>query len=425
MQSSIELFQKAKRIIPGGVNSPVRAFGSVGGTPIFIEHGEGAYLYDTEGNRYIDYVGSWGPLITGHSHPHIIQAVQKQAEKGLSFGAPTEFETTLAEKIQSHLPSMEMMRFVNSGTEATMSAIRLARAATQRDKIIKFAGCYHGHSDSLLVNAGSGALTCGVPSSPGVPDDIAKHTLVCEYNDIDGVENLFKENPGQIACIIVEPIPGNMGFIKPREGYLQGLKSLCQEHEALLIFDEVMTGFRVGLKGVQGHYGITPDLTTLGKVIGAGMPVGAFGGRRDLMELMAPVGPVYQAGTLSGNPIAMAAGIAHFDLIEAPGFFEDLSRKTALLVQGLAELAGKHRVPLKQDSLGGMFGFFFSDDDVYGLEDVKKTRLESYKRFFHEMLERGVYLAPSPFEAGFVSSAHSDKDISDTLNLAETVLQRL
>ncbi len=417
-----QLFDRAQKVIPGGVNSPVRAFGSVGGTPRFIASASGAYITDTEGKRYIDYVGSWGPMLLGHAHPEVIEAVQQAAVNGLSFGAPTELEVQMAELICEIVPSIEMVRMCSSGTEATMSAIRLARGFTGRDDILKFEGCYHGHSDSLLVKAGSGALTLGVPSSPGIPADFAKHTLTLPFNDKSAVRELFAERGDSIACIIVEPIAGNMNFIEPAPGYLQTLRDLCTEHGTVLIFDEVMTGFRVSLGGAQELYGVTPDLTTLGKVIGGGMPVGAFGGRRDIMEHIAPVGPVYQAGTLSGNPIAMVAGIKTLELLKAPDFHRHLHQKTGRLLHGLKEAADKHGIDFHTAHAGGMFGFFFTDAaEVTGFDCVMKCDLERFKQFFHGMLDAGVYLAPSAYEAGFSSSAHSDADIEDTIAAASQV----
>ncbi|WP_087022199.1 glutamate-1-semialdehyde 2,1-aminomutase [Thaumasiovibrio subtropicus] len=426
MTKSAELFAKAQQTIPGGVNSPVRAFAGVGGDPVFIQRAEGAYIYDADDKAYVDYVGSWGPMILGHNHPEIRDAVVNAAQHGLSFGAPTEAEITMAELVSELVPSMEMVRMVNSGTEATMSAIRLARGFTNRDKIIKFEGCYHGHADCLLVKAGSGALTLGHPSSPGVPADFAKHTLTCTFNDLDSVRAAFEANPEQIACIIVEPVAGNMNCIPPKADFLPGLRSLCDEYGAVLIFDEVMTGFRVALGGAQAYYKVKPDLTTLGKVIGGGMPVGAFGGRRDIMEFIAPTGPVYQAGTLSGNPIAMAAGRASLSLIRAEGNEEKLAAITAQLANGFKALADKHGVPLLVHQVGGMFGFFFTEQTaVSTYEDVAKCDVEKFKRFFHLMLDQGIYLAPSAFEASFTSLAHGDKEIEATLNAADNAFAAL
>jgi glutamate-1-semialdehyde 2,1-aminomutase len=426
MTKSHNLFSDAKTVIPGGVNSPVRAFRGVGGIPIFIDHAQGAYLYGCDGRRYIDYVGSWGPMILGHAHPEVIEAVQTTAAKGLSFGAPTELETRMARCVCDLMPSIELVRMVSSGTEATMSAIRLARGFTGRDKIVKFEGCYHGHSDSLLVKAGSGALTLGVPSSPGVPVSLAQHTLTLTYNDSAEVEQVFAECGKEIACIIVEPVAGNMNCIPPEPGFLQTLRAVCDHYGSVLIFDEVMTGFRVALGGAQAHYGITPDLTTLGKVIGGGMPVGAFGGKRAIMEYIAPLGPVYQAGTLSGNPVAMAAGLKTLDLIATPGFFEALAEKTARLAEGFITRAAAAGVPLAVNYVGGMFGLFFTGENpVARYAQAVSCDQDYFRRFFHAMLERGIYLAPSAFEAGFVSAAHSDTDIEYTLDAASAVFAQL
>jgi len=420
VSKSRELFERAQAHIPGGVNSPVRAFKGVGGDPVFIERAEGAYLYDVDGRRYIDYVGSWGPMIAGHAHPDIVAAVQDAATRGLSYGAPTELEIAMAERVCQLVPSIESVRMVNSGTEATMSAIRLARGYTGRDKIVKFEGCYHGHGDSLLVKAGSGALTLGVPSSPGIPASLAEHTLTLEYNNLDSVNWTFARMGEEIACVIVEPVAGNMNCIPPEPGFLEGLRKACDEYGALLIFDEVMTGFRVGLGGAQGLYGVTPDLTTLGKVIGGGMPVGAFGGRKEIMDHLAPVGPVYQAGTLSGNPIAMTAGLKTLEIVSAPGFYEDLTARTGRLLAGLRERAAAAGVPFTTNQVGAMFGLFFTDvEPVTRYAQATACNLDHFKRFFHAMLERGVYLAPSAFEAGFVSSAHGDADLEATLQAAE------
>ncbi len=424
MSVSEQLMKRAQRVIPGGVNSPVRAFNGVGGTPPFIERAEGAYLYDADGKAYIDYVASWGPMICGHANPEIVEAVKRAAEKGLSFGAPTELEIELAERICSILPGMDMIRMTNSGTEATMSAIRLARGFTGRDKIVKFEGCYHGHGDSLLVKAGSGALTLGVPSSPGIPASLAEHTLTLEYNNPQQVEQLFDDIGDQIACLIVEPVAGNMNCIPPLPGFLETLREQCSRHGSVLIFDEVMTGFRVGLTGAQGHYGIRPDLTTLGKVIGGGMPVGAFGGRRDIMEQLAPVGPVYQAGTLSGNPIAMTAGLKNLDIVSREGFYEDLERKTARLVDGILAAARVAGIAMTANRVGAMFGLFFTEQEqVASFADVGRCDIEAFKRFFHGMLDAGVNLAPSAYEAGFVSSAHTNELIDQTIEKAASVLQ--
>ena len=419
MISSHSLFKAAQIHIPGGVNSPVRAFKGVGGDPVFFERAAGPYLYDVEGKRYIDYVGSWGPMILGHAHPEVIDAVIQAIGKGLSFGAPTAVETAMADRVCELVPSLEMVRMVSSGTEATMSAIRLARGHTGRAKIVKFEGCYHGHSDSLLVKAGSGALTLGEPSSPGVPTGLAEHTVTLQYNDSDQVRASFAEIGNEIACVIVEPVAGNMNCILPLPGFLETLRELCDEYGSILIFDEVMTGFRVALGGAQGHYGVTPDLTTLGKVIGGGMPVGAFGGKREIMSDIAPLGPVYQAGTLSGNPVAMTAGLKTLELIAEPGFFEQLGERTARLATGLVAAARQAGVALSQNQLGGMFGVFFSDaEKVTSFAQATACDQALFRAFFHAMLERGVYLAPSSFEAGFVSAAHGDKQITTTLDAA-------
>ncbi|WP_017411007.1 glutamate-1-semialdehyde 2,1-aminomutase [Aeromonas hydrophila] len=426
MSKSDQLFEQARQTIPGGVNSPVRAFNGVGGTPRFIDHADGAYLYDVDGQAYVDYIGSWGPMLLGHNHPAIKAAVIKAVEKGLSYGAPTEIEVLMAEKVRQIVPSMEQVRMVNSGTEATMSAIRLARGYTGRDKIVKFEGCYHGHADSLLVKAGSGALTLGQPNSPGVPADFAKHTLTCVFNDLDSVREAFTQYGSEIACIIVEPVAGNMNCIPPVPGFLEGLRAICDEAGALLILDEVMTGFRVSLRGAQGHYNIDPDLTTLGKIIGAGMPVGAFGGKKKVMQHIAPTGPVYQAGTLSGNPVAMAAGLTMLDLLLEPGLYEQLSAKTARVAEGLKAAAAKHDIPLAINYVGGMFGFFFTDEpEITRYEQVTRCDMERFKRFYHLMLEEGVYLAPSAYEAGFLSLAHGDKEIEHTLAAAERSFAKL
>ena len=419
------LFQRAQQTIPGGVNSPVRAFRSVGGTPRFLARAEGARVWDADGKEYIDYVGSWGPAIAGHAHPAIVEAVREAALKGLSFGAPTESEVEMAELICAMLPSVEMVRLVSSGTEATMSAIRLARGFTGRDAIVKFEGCYHGHADSLLVKAGSGLLTFGNPSSGGVPADFAKHTLVLDYNDLQQVEDVFKARGDEIAAIIVEPVAGNMNLIKPAPGFLEGLRRICTEYGAVLIFDEVMTGFRVGPQGVQGLYGITPDLTTLGKVIGGGMPVGAFGGRRDIMEKIAPLGAVYQAGTLSGSPVAVAAGMVSLKLTREAGFYDKLSASTQRLVAGLAAVARDAGVTFSADSVGGMFGVYFADKVPASFADVMASDKERFNRFFHAMLDAGHYFAPSAFEAGFVSVAHGEAEIDATVATARAVFATL
>ncbi len=419
------LFQRAQQTIPGGVNSPVRAFRSVGGTPRFLARAEGARVWDADGKEYIDYVGSWGPAIAGHAHPAIVEAVREAALKGLSFGAPTESEVEMAELICAMLPSVEMVRLVSSGTEATMSAIRLARGFTGRDAIVKFEGCYHGHADSLLVKAGSGLLTFGNPSSGGVPADFAKHTIVLDYNDLQQVEDVFKARGDEIAAVIVEPVAGNMNLIKPAPGFLEGLRRICTEYGAVLIFDEVMTGFRVGPQGVQGLYGITPDLTTLGKVIGGGMPVGAFGGRRDIMEKIAPLGSVYQAGTLSGSPVAVAAGMVSLKLTREAGFYERLAASTERLVAGLSAAARDAGVTFSADSVGGMFGVYFADKVPASFADVMASDKERFNRFFHAMLEAGHYFAPSAFEAGFVSAAHGEAEIDATVAAARAVFAKL
>ena len=426
MKRSKFLFTEAQEILPGGVNSPVRAFSRVGGNPVYFKRGKGAYLYDEDNKAYIDYVGSWGPMIAGHAHPDVIHAVQEAAQNGLGFGAPTEIETQLAKKIQLHMPTMELMRMVNSGTEATMSALRVARGFTGRDKIVKFEGCYHGHSDGLLVKAGSGALTLGEPDSAGVPQQVAEQTLTLPFNDIEAAKTLFNQLGEQIAAIIIEPVAGNMGMVMPVPGFLAELKRLCMNYGALLIFDEVMTGFRVGLKGAQGLFSVQPDLTTLGKVIGGGLPVGAFGGRRDIMECVAPLGPVYQAGTLSGNPIAMASGIATLAIIEKPDFFPDLQAQTSNFVKRLEVLARDRKVPLTANSIGGMFGFFFTSDyPVSNFAQVLNSNTSNFNAFFHHMLASGINLAPSPFESGFVSGAHTEQEFSATLDAADTAFKNI
>jgi len=426
MTLSHQLFTQAQRVIPGGVNSPVRAFHGVGGEPLFFRRGEGAYIIDADGKRYVDYVGSWGPMILGHAHPKVLSAVRAAIDNGLGFGAPTEIETAMATKLCELVPSLEMVRMVNSGTEATMSAIRLARAYTGRDKIVKFEGCYHGHSDSLLVKAGSGALTLGVPTSPGVPVALAEHTITLPFNDIEKVEEVFAQVGHQIACIIVEPVAGNMNCIPPRPGFLDGLRRVCDEHESLLIFDEVMTGFRVALGGAQQRYGVRPDLTTLGKIIGGGLPVGAFGGRRKIMEKIAPLGPVYQAGTLSGNPIAMAAGLATLEELTQPDFYTNLGAKTKRIAEGLMTRAKAFNIPLTVNTVGGMFGLFFTDEPVVeNFYQVTNCDLDRFRLFFHGMLEQGVYLAPSPYEACFVSIMHDKVETKSTLIAAEQVFSKL
>lgn len=426
MASSEALFEEARRYIPGGVNSPVRAFRGVGGTPIFIDRAQGAYVVDVAGRRYVDYVGSWGPMIVGHAHPEVVGAVQQAAARGLSFGAPTALETQLARRVCQLMPAIEKVRFVNSGTEATMSAIRLARGATGRDRIVKFEGCYHGHADSLLVKAGSGALTLGVPTSPGVPAALAAQTLTLRYNDLTSVREAFAQWGPEIAAVIVEPVAGNMNCVPPMDGFLAGLRAVCDEYGSVLIFDEVMTGFRVALGGAQARYGVRPDLTTLGKVIGGGMPVGAFGGRADLMNQLAPDGPVYQAGTLSGNPIAMSAGLATLNILSQPGFFERLENMTERLTDGLAERARVHGIALETTAVGGMFGLFFTaNGPIRYFEEVMACDVARFRRFFHGMLARGIYLAPSAFEAGFVSAMHGEGELAATLLAADEVFAEL
>ena len=425
LKSSL-LMQRAEKVIPGGVNSPVRAFNGVGGHPIFIEKAQGAYLYDVDDNRYIDYVGSWGPMILGHAHPAILKTVEAASQKSLSFGAPTNIEIEMAEALCQLVPSLEQVRMVNSGTEATMSAIRLARGYTGRNKIIKFEGCYHGHSDALLVKAGSGALTLGVPSSPGVPESAAEQTITLPFNDIEHIRQIFSEMGEEIACIIVEPIAGNMNCVPPVSGFLETLRELSTSSGAVLIFDEVMTGFRVALGGAQALYNVTPDLTTLGKVIGGGMPVGAFGGKREIMQSIAPVGPVYQAGTLSGNPVAMAAGLKTLDLISQPGFFKALSDKTQYLIDGLANSAKQTGIQISTHAIGGMFGLFYSNEPtITSLNQVMDCQQEVFKQFFHIMLDNGVYLAPSAFEAGFVSAAHTQEDLDKTIAEAKNAFRTI
>ena len=426
MTKSESLFERAQTRIPGGVNSPVRAFKAVGGTPRFIERSDGAYIFDADGNKYIDYVLSWGPMIMGHNHPQVRDAVVQTAQQGLSFGCPTEIEIELAERLCDLVPSLEQVRMTSSGTEATMSAIRLARGATGRDKIIKFEGCYHGHSDSLLIKAGSGALTFGVPSSPGVPDVLAQHTVTLPFNDLEALKGAFDQLGGEIACVITEPITGNMNCILPEPGYLQGMRELCSEHGAILIFDEVMTGFRFGTHCAQGYLGINPDLTCLGKVIGGGMPVGAFGGKKDIMAHISPLGPVYQAGTLSGNPVAMASGLATLHIISQPNFYDDLFRHTTELCEGMQQIAGEAGVPFTTNHMGSMFGFFFTEDEkVTQYPQVIGANVERFNKFFHLMLSEGVYLAPASFEAGFMSSAHTDGDIAATIDAARYAFKAL
>jgi glutamate-1-semialdehyde 2,1-aminomutase len=418
MTRNEQLFERSQKLIPGGVNSPVRAFRSVGGTPVFFKRGHGAYLWDEDDRQYIDYVGSWGPMILGHAHSAVVSAVKQAAEQSLSFGAPTARELEMAELLIRLVPSIEQVRLVSSGTEATMSAIRLARGFTGRSKILKFEGCYHGHADALLVKAGSGALTFGQPSSAGVPPEVAAHTLTLAYNDSDAVEALFSSIGDEIACIIVEPVAGNMNLIAPAPGFLETLRAVCSRHGAVLIFDEVMTGFRVALGGAQALYGIRPDLTTLGKVIGGGLPVGAFGGRADIMQCLAPVGPVYQAGTLSGNPVAVAAGLATLQLVQEPGFYDRLAATTRRLVEGLSAVAAEKGIAFSAQSVGGMFGLYFSEQVPTSYVEVMQSDKEAFNRFFHAMLDRGVYLAPSAFEAGFVSAAHGAEELDKTLDAA-------
>jgi glutamate-1-semialdehyde 2,1-aminomutase len=425
MSSNAELFERAQRTIPGGVNSPVRAFRQVGGVPRFIERAEGAYMIDAEGRRLIDYIGSWGPMILGHAHPEVLEAVQRAATRSLSFGAPTADEIEMAETICELMPAVEMVRLVSSGTEAGMSALRLARGFTGRDAIVKFEGCYHGHADSLLVKAGSGLLTFGNPSSGGVPADVARHTVVLEYNNVEQLEALFAERGSELACVIVEPIAGNMNFVRGDANWHRRLRELCTEHGTLLIWDEVMTGFRVALGGAQQLYGIRPDLVVMGKVIGGGMPLAAFGGRADVMRALSPLGAVYQAGTLSGNPVAVAAGMTQLRLIRAPGFHQRLGETTRRLMQGLEAAAARHGVTLRTDSEGGMFGLYFADSLPRNYPDMARGNLDAFKRFFHALLDRGVYLGPSMYEAGFVSSAHDDAVIDATLQAADGAFAEL
>jgi glutamate-1-semialdehyde 2,1-aminomutase len=418
IERSVELFDKAQEVIPGGVNSPARAFSAVGGQPLFVDRGEGPYLFDADGNRYVDYVLSWGPLILGHAHPRVAEALKRGIDRGTSYGAPTALETELAELVIEALPSVEMVRFVNSGTEATMSALRLARAYTGRDKIIKFVGCYHGHADFLLVQAGSGVTTLGLPDSPGVPKGTAQDTLTVAYNDLEGVEEAFTRYPDQIAGVIVEPVAGNMGVVPPQPGFLEGLRRVTEAHGAVLIFDEVMTGFRVAYGGAQERYGIDPDVTTLGKVIGGGLPVGAYAGKREIMETVAPAGPMYQAGTLSGNPLAMTAGIETLKALREPGVFEETEQKAAQLAEGIGEAAEDAGVSVFQTRVGTMFSTFFTSQPVTDYESAKASDTERFGRYFHAMLERGVYIAPSQFEAGFISAVHSEEDIQRTVAAA-------
>ncbi len=425
-QRSSQLFKAASEVIPGGVNSPVRAFKAVGGTPVFVDKAKGAYLYDADGNRLIDYINSWGPMILGHAFPPVIDAVVEKAKLGTSFGMPTEIETQIAELAVSMVPNVDQIRFVNSGTEACMSAVRLARGFSGKEKIIKFAGCYHGHSDSFLIQAGSGAVTFGSPNSPGVTKGTAKDTLLATYNDLESVTRIFEANPSDIACVIVEPVAGNMGCIPPHPGFLKGLRDLCDANQSILVFDEVMTGFRISQKGAIGYYGIDADLICLGKVIGGGMPVGAFGGKREIMEQIAPLGPVYQAGTLSGNPVAMAAGLATLNLISQPGFLDPVSARTTRLVEGLCARAAAAGIPMTSNHVGTMWGIFFSDEQkIINYSQVMQCDTERFAKFFHGMLEEGVYLAPASFEAGFMSAAHTDEDIQNTLEAAERVFTTL
>ena len=423
---SKKLYREALTFMPGGVNSPVRAFNGVGGTPLFIEKADGAYIYDVDEKAYIDYVGSWGPMILGHNDPDVAEAVINAVRKGLSYGAPTEIETKMANLVTQLMPSIEMLRMVNSGTEATMSAIRLARGYTGRDKIIKFEGCYHGHADYLLVKAGSGALTFGHPTSPGVPQDFVKHTLVCDYNDLESVKKQFEQFPDEIAAIIIEPVAGNMNCVPAKKSFLQGLRSLCDNYGALLIIDEVMTGFRVALGGAQEYYDIIPDLTCLGKIIGGGMPVGAFGGRTEIMQQLAPIGPIYQAGTLSGNPVAMAAGYAALTKLTDVGIYQELEEKTVTLVNGLFSEAKRFNVPFVVNHAGGMFGFFFTTAlEVSSYKDVMNCDIELFKKFYHHMLAEGIYFAPSAFEAGFMSLMHTDKEINHTIDAASRFFKNI
>ncbi len=425
MERSLALFERARRVMPGGVSSPVRAFGAVGGTPRFLVRGEGPYVWDADGRRYVDYVLSWGPLILGHRHPEVTVRVVERLLQGSSFGAPTEVEVRLAEKIVQAFPFVERVRFVNSGTEATMSAVRLARAYTGRDGVVKFAGCYHGHADTFLVQAGSGALTFGVPSSPGVPADLVRHTYILPYNDLDAVKDLFSERGEEIAAVIVEPVAGNMGVVLPEPGFLEGLREVTRAHGALLIFDEVITGFRIHWGGASTWFGITPDLVTLGKVIGGGFPVGAYGGREDVMALVAPEGPVYQAGTLSGNPVAMEAGFVTLEILERENPYEELSARRETLSRGIREIFSREGIPVSLPGIGSFFGIFFRETPPRNLEEVKASEAERYRTLFHALLEEGVYVAPSPFEAGFLSTAHTGKEIARTLEAFDRAVKRM
>ena len=424
-QASEKLYDRAVTVLPGGVNSPVRAFKAVGGTPLFIERAEGAYLIDVDGNQYVDYVGSWGPMLIGHSHPQIIDAVRTALSKGTSYGAPTEVEVELAEMVIDAVPSIEMVRFVNSGTEATMSALRLARAYTKRDKIVKFEGCYHGHADMLLVQAGSGVTTLGLPDSPGVPDSAVADTLVAQFNNLDSVQSLFEQNTAEIAAIIVEPIAGNMGVVPPQAGFLEGLREIAGAGGALLVFDEVMTGFRVSFGGAQSLYSVTPDLSCFGKIIGGGFPVGAYGGRKEIMELVAPSGPVYQAGTLSGNPIAMTAGLETLKILKQEGTYDKLEHLSDKLAHGIRQAAESVGLPLFQTRVGSMLGMFFTSKKVVDFATAKTSDTKKYARFFTEMLKRGVYFAPSQFEAAFVSSAHDQEQIDQTISVAKEIFEMI
>lgn len=426
MSKSKQLFEQAQSSIPGGVNSPVRAFKGVGGSPVFMDHAEGPYIYDVDGKRYIDFIGSWGPMILGHNHPAILEATLEAVKKGLSFGTPTATEVAMAEKVKSIMPSIEKVRMVNSGTEATMSAIRLARGYTGRNKILKFEGCYHGHADSLLVKAGSGALTLGVPSSPGIPEDVAKHTLTASFNNPEHVKEIFAQHGDDIACVIVEPVPGNMNCIPPQNNFLQFLRDITTQYSSVFIIDEVMTGFRVARGGAQSYYGVTPDLTCLGKVIGGGMPVGAFGGKQEIMDFIAPVGPVYQAGTLSGNPVAMSAGLAALNSLPEQEEYDALEKRVIRLIDGFKQHAAEYGISLATSYAGGMFGLFFTDKEtIHTYEEATQCNMEQFQAFFHAMLDEGVYLAPSAYEAGFISFAHTDEVIDETLACAKRAFAKI